>query len=101
MLTFLDSSSGNVLAVKASGKLTHADYQQMVPKVEALIQEHGKVRMLFELEDCKGWNPRAAWDDLKFSFKHGGDFERCGVVGEKKWQKWMTQLAKPFFKAKY
>lgn len=101
MLTFLEKSSANVIGVKASGKLRHEDYQVLVPRLEQAIQEHGKLRILFELEDCRGWNIRAAWDDLKFGLKHGGDFERCAVVGEKRWQKWMTQLSRPFFRAKY
>ncbi len=101
MLTFHEKSSGNVLGVLAHGKLTHADYQQLVPKLEGLIQEYGKIRVLFELEDCQGWEIGAAWDDLKFSFRHHGDLERCAVVGEKRWQKWMTKLSRPFFTVKY
>ena len=101
MLTLLERSFGNVLGIKASGKLTHADYQQLVPRLEELIQKHRKVRVLFELEDCRGWEVGAAWDDLKFGLKHGSDVERCAVVGEKKWQEWMTKLSRPFFDVRY
>jgi len=101
MLDFLERSTSNVLGIKATGRLTHTDYQQLVPKLEGLIQEHGKVRVLFELEDCQGWDLGAPWDDLKFSFKRRGDLERCTVVGERRWQKWMTKLSKPFFRVKY
>jgi len=101
MLTHLERSEGNVLAVKASGKLTHADYATFLPRLEALLAAYGKVRVLFELEDCRGWELGAAWDDLKFTFKHGADVERCAVVGEKKWHEIMTKLAKPFFRVKY
>ncbi|HYT92283.1 MAG TPA: STAS/SEC14 domain-containing protein [Gemmataceae bacterium] len=97
MLSYIDRSAGNVLGVKATGKLTHADHQQLVPKLEELIREYGKVRMLFDLEDCEGWNLRAVWDDLKFALRHGGEVERCAVVGEKRWQEIGTQMAKPFF----
>lgn len=101
MLTFLEGSRGNVIGIKASGNLTHADYEKLIPKLEELLREHRKLRVLFELEDCQGWVVGAVWDDLKFSLKHGGEFERCAVVGEKAWQKWMTKLAEPFFHAKY
>jgi SpoIIAA-like len=101
MLTFLDRGSRNVLGVKASGKLTHADYQQFVPRLEELIQQHGKVRVLFELEECQGWEIGAAWDDLRFALKHGSEVERCAVVGAKKWQEWMTRLSRLFFNVKY
>jgi len=33
MLTFQEKGAGNVLGVKAIGKLTHADYLQLVPKL--------------------------------------------------------------------
>jgi hypothetical protein len=101
MLTYLDRSEGNVLAVKASGKLARAEYETFLRRLEDLIAAHGKVRVLFELEDLQGWELGAAWDDLKFTLKHGGDVERCAVVGEKKWHEIMTKLAKPFFRVKY
>lgn len=101
MLTYLENQSPNVLTIKASGKLTHADYQQLIPKLEGLLRERGKVGILFVLEECRGWSLRAAWDDLKFGLKHRGDFERCAVVGQKTWQRWMTNLSKPFFKVRY
>jgi hypothetical protein len=95
MLTLLDRSSGNVLGVKASDRLTHADYQQLIPRLEELIRRHGKVRVLFDLEDCHRWEISAAWDDLKFGLQHHSVLERCAVVGEKKWQEWMTKLSSP------
>jgi hypothetical protein len=101
MLTFLNKSCGSVLGIKASGKLTRADYERFVPKLEQLIRQYGKVRVLFELDDCQGWEMAAAWDDLRFGLKHGRQVERCAVVGEKKWQEWMTRLSRPFFNAKY
>jgi hypothetical protein len=97
MVTFLERGSGDVPGVEASGKLTHADYQRLVPRPEALTREHGKVRVPFELEDCRGWAVGAAWGDLRFGPEHGGDVERCAVVGEKKWQERMTELSRPFF----
>jgi len=102
MLAFHPRSAGNVLGVKAIGKLTHADYQQLVPTLKELIKEHGRVRVLVELEDCQGWDDLdAAWDDLKLWFRHSGDVERCAVVGETKWQGRVVQLSWPFFTKQY
>jgi len=101
MLTILNRSSGNILGVRLAGKLTHADHQQLISTLEKRLQTHDKLRVLIELEDLQGWEMGTAWDDLKFSFRHGGDIERCTVVGEKAWQKWMTKLARPFFNVQY
>lgn len=87
---------GKIIEVLASGKLTDADYQYFIPEFDALAKRHDKVRMLFEMSDFHGWEIKAAWDDLKLGLKHYGHVERIAMIGEKKWQKWMAQLAKPF-----
>jgi hypothetical protein len=53
-----------------------------------------------QFEDFHGADLHAVWDDLKFGFKHYGDFERIAMVGNRKWEKWMVQMSKPFTKAK-
>jgi hypothetical protein len=101
MLTFLDRISGNVVGVRVTGKMTHADYERVIAKFEEVIQARGKVSVFFELEDCQGWEIGAIWDDLKFGLKHHCDFERCAVIGGKKWHKWMTKLSEVFFNVRY
>jgi hypothetical protein len=94
-------NDAKVLEVAATGKLTHEDYQQhFIPEIERLTKQHQKIRLLFEMTQFHGWEPKAAWDDLKLDFKHRHDIERVAMVGEKKWQHWMTELAKPFVAAK-
>ena len=86
---------------KASGKLTDADYQQFIPRLEELIHEYGKISVLLELEDFHGWEPNAAWDDFKLGLAHPQDFERIAIVGDKAWEHWIALLAKPFTHAGY
>ena len=89
-----------VLEVIATGKLTDEDYQQrFIPEMERLTKQHRKIRLLFEMTQFHGWEPKAAWDDLKLAVKHRDDIERVAMVGERNWQHWMTELAKPFTKA--
>ena len=96
MLQFLPVSDGNIIAIRASGKLTHEDYQQFLPLMEEQIAELDKVSILFELDDFSGWELDAAMDDLSFGMKHLSDFERIAIVGDKAWERWMALLAKPF-----
>jgi len=94
-------NGGTVLEVDASGKLTDEDYQQQfIPEIERLTGGHRKIRLLFEMNQFHGWEPKAAWDDLKLGSKHRDDIERIAMVGEKNWQHWMASLAKPFTGAK-
>jgi SpoIIAA-like len=41
----------------------------------------------------------AAWEDLEFDLKHARDAGRIAMVGEKKWQEWLTKLGALFVKA--
>ncbi len=84
------------LEVAVAGKLVHADYETFVPRVERLIAEHGKLRLLIVLRDFEGWKASALWDDVRFDFKHFRDFERIAIVGETVWEKGMTLFCKPF-----
>ncbi|HMY54172.1 MAG TPA: STAS/SEC14 domain-containing protein, partial [Candidatus Obscuribacter sp.] len=83
-----------ILRLEAREILTHADYEQvLIPKLEELIEKHGKARVLFVMrEDFHGWEPSAMWDDAKFGMKHRADFEKCAVVGGPKWVEWATRL---------
>lgn len=91
--------SEKVLHVRVSGRLSDADYRQFVPEVEALLARHGSLRLLVELADFHGWNAGALWDDFKVYLKHGDEIDRLAIVGEKRWQEWMTRLARPFLRA--
>jgi hypothetical protein len=90
---------GRILNVRVSGKLTKEDYQQFVPQFDLLIQQHGKIRVLFEMDDFHGWEVAALWEDIKVDFKHFRDIERIAMVGDKAWQEGMSYFCKPFTSA--
>jgi len=96
MLQFFPVFEGNTIAIRATGKLSHEDYQTFLPKLEEQINELGKVSVLFELDNFSGWELEAAKDDFRFGMEHMADFERIAIVGDKAWEKWMILLAKPF-----
>lgn len=100
MFQKLEESSGNVIGFKLSGKLTDTDYQEVIPQFEESIEKWGKIRILWILEDFHGWEAKAAWDDLKYWLKFKDDIERCALIGDEKWEEWMTKLAKPFMRTK-
>ena len=88
------------LTVRVIGKLTKEDYQRFVPEAENLIEEHGKVRILFQMHDFHGWQAGALWEDIKFDLKHFKDIERLAMVGDTKWEAGMAAFCKPFTTAK-
>lgn len=94
------SSTGNMLEVNVTGKLTKDFYEEFIPAVERQIAEHGKLRILFTMHDFHGWTAGALWEDIKFDVKHWRHIERLAMVGEKRWQKGMATFCKPFTTAK-
>jgi len=76
------------LKLTAIGKLTHADYQVITPMIDAALQgvSDPKIKALFDVTQMQGWELRAAWDDFKLGLKHGSEFEKIAIYGNKHWQ---------------
>ena len=87
---------GKILNVQTSGKLAKEDYERFVPEFEKLIAQHGKIRVLFQMDDFHGWSATALWEDIKLDYQHFSDIERIAMVGNKAWQEGMSFFCKPF-----
>jgi hypothetical protein len=87
-------SKGNILVISATGKLTDKDYKEvLIPRLEAIIRDHGKARLLLDMgNEFHGWEAAAAWDDARFGLAHRKDFERLGVIGGPKWVEWSVKI---------
>lgn len=76
------------LSLKAVGKLTHGDYETITPMIDSALRDlkEPKVKVLFDMTELEGWEARAAWDDFKLGLKHGKQFEKIAIYGNKGWQ---------------
>lgn len=95
-VAFTASPNTNILTLRLSGTLNKDDYEQFIPAIENAITAHGKIRLLIELADFKGWTLPAMWEDLKFDVKHYADVERIAILGHTQWARAMATLSKPF-----
>ncbi len=91
---------GKVMEVTATGKFEKEDYEQFIPAAEKLIKEHGKIRVLFIMNDFHGWTAGAVWEDIKFDIKHFNHIEQLAIVGDSKWEQGMAIFCRPFTTAK-
>ena len=100
MIEIMPESEGNVLAIKATEKLTVKDYEEVfIPALNDLIRKFDKCRVLMYLaEGFHGWELGAAWDDAEFGMKHSKDFDKIALAGGPKWVSWCTKLAAHFIK---
>jgi len=83
MFEILPVNDKDILAFRASGKLTDADYKQFLPVLEEMIRKSGRISLYIEMQDFEGWEAQAAWDDLHFGLQHDDDFKRIAIIAEK------------------
>ncbi|MCB1737493.1 MAG: STAS/SEC14 domain-containing protein [Gammaproteobacteria bacterium] len=76
------------LTLKAVGRLTHEDYETITPMIDSALAAvtQPRVKVLIDGTEMDGWEPRAAWDDFKLGLKHGNEFVRVAIHGNKRWQ---------------
>jgi hypothetical protein len=103
MFEKMNESTGNVAGYRVVGKITKDDYKTLVPEVEALIEQEGNIRLLLDMEQFKGEEVKAWGADLNFGREFHKKIDRLAIVGDKRWEKWLTALADPFYaqEAKY
>ena len=93
MITILPETDGPLIALKAIGKLTDADYEDAVPKMEAIITREGKVKLIADLTEFEGWEWVAAWDDFAFGIKHWNDIDKMAFIGDKRWEELCAKVS--------
>ncbi len=98
MLKFIEGFPQGVLAIEATGTVTHEDYQKtLIPTAEAMMAK-GPIRMLYVIgKEFTGFELEAAWDDSVFGIRHWHDFSHIAVVTDHQWMRAMVYMFKPFF----
>ena len=86
------------ISLKAIGKLTHDDYLAITPLIDGALSQVEKPHadVLFDATELDGWELRAAWDDFKLGLKHGREFQRIAICGNKRWLQVAAQLGEWF-----
>ena len=82
------------LKLKAVGKLTHEDYETITPLIDAALDavKEPRVKALIDGTELEGWELRAAWDDFKIGLKHGNEFVKIAIHGNKRWQQMAARV---------
>jgi hypothetical protein len=95
MIEFMDETSDNVLGIRFTGKLTEADYEQVLgPRIATATQRFGRVRALIYMDDdFRGWDMKAAWANTKLDFQFRNSLEKVAVVGAPRWEEWCVRVA--------
>ncbi len=75
------------------GKLTHQDYEVIIPVVERAISasKDKELDILVDMRDFDGWELEAMVDDFKLGLELKDIFNKMAVVGDKKWEEWSVE----------
>jgi hypothetical protein len=93
MIRKLNVEAPQVIAYDIDGKVTTEDVKALHDARREVIEERGAVRLLMDVRDLSGAGPRAVVEDLKLTPEYVKDVERYAVVGDARWQKWLTSAA--------
>ena len=93
MIKMLDGSSGNVVGLKYSGKITGKDYEAMTPQLAKLVEEQGTINVLMDLADVKDITPKAMFDDFAFMKDYGQKVAKVAMVSDSKWEEMAAEFS--------
>jgi hypothetical protein len=77
---------GNLFRIEISGVLLKAELERCEKQLLSEMKRIGSVRLLFELTEFQGWEPRTDWNDLTFYVRHGDAIQRIAIVGPARWR---------------
>jgi lactate dehydrogenase-like 2-hydroxyacid dehydrogenase len=95
MIKILDSTEGNLVAIRATGNITKEDYEKIVPVLKEKIEEYGGVKWYFEMSEDHKWDMGALAKDIAFDFSEGRNVEKIAIVGAGAVEEQLTKLLKP------
>ena len=63
------------VSVAVLGEFTLADFKEFEELVQFKVKFEGPVNLLFDLTEMADFTVNMAWEEIKFSRAHGGDFQ--------------------------
>lgn len=88
-----------LLEVQVVGTPGATSYRHFVPAFERLFKGPGKLRVLVEVSDLRGWSDGPSWRELAFDLKRFSHIERLALVGNREWESGAVAFCRPFTSA--
>jgi len=89
----------HLVTVAVFGEFTLADYREFEELVLGKVSHGATPDLLFDLREMAGFTVDMAWEEIKFSRSHGGDFRRIAVITDSQWVTWSAWLSQAFVDA--
>jgi hypothetical protein len=97
MVERLHDMPPGTLGFRATGQITREDYAGvLVPELHQALEDGGRLRTLYVIEDLDEIEPSALWADSQLGFdlavRHHGAWERSAIVTDIEWMARATRM---------
>ncbi len=92
MIEFLNKGSDSILAIKASGVLTHDDYEKFIPLLDVSVRDNNHVNMFVDISEFESITPHAMLDDFMVGMRYWFNFDSVAIIGDKKWEEYLVKF---------
>lgn len=89
----------NIITIAVFGEFTLGDFKEFEELVLYKVRFVGPVRLLVDLRQMAGFTVDMAWEEVRFSRQHAGDFDRIAVITDDQWLAWSAWLQQLFVNA--
>jgi hypothetical protein len=76
----------NIYVLRLSGVLKRSEFGTLQDNAARDIDAGAQPRILAVLDDFRGWERGADWNDLDFQLTHGKDIAKIAIVGDPRWE---------------
>lgn len=88
----IDMETPEIVAYEFDEKLEKEDVEHVHDDLKEAISASDSVRFFADMRHLSEVEPEAILEDLKLTREYLGDIERFAVVGDKRWQSWLTGM---------
>jgi len=86
MATTIDYEPNEICVLRISSVLNRSEFGAEQNALARRIDIGAKPRLLAILENFKGWERGADWNDLDFLISHSGKIAKIAIVAEPRWE---------------
>ncbi len=76
----------DIVILRFTGILMQSEFAAQQGMIAEKIETGANPRLLVLLENFKGWEQHADWNDLDFLFSHSQKIAKIAIVGEPRWE---------------
>jgi hypothetical protein len=82
----IQDEPNEICVLRISGTLKRSEFAAEQAALASKIDIGAKPRLLAILEDFKGWERGADWNDLDFLISHSGEIAKIAIIAEPRWE---------------